>query len=86
MAWIFVYEQYLHKYSRESFNAHFGLTLEEVMYVYNKYGEETGLSRKEVLLGLHFLWRYPTEFTGAASWKMHRCTYRTKVGLCFYWF
>eukprot|EP00466_Bigelowiella_natans_P007633 jgi/Bigna1/71268/fgenesh1_pg.15_\ len=77
-AWVELYERYFHRFSNEAWVSMFGLSLQEVQYLWDKYRYETGLLRKDVLLALHFVWVYPTQQQGAAIWKMHRNTYNYK--------
>jgi hypothetical protein len=74
-----LHEKYFHRFSKIAFNAQFGLSLQEGMYIWTTCDIREHVTRKQLLIGLHFLWRYPTEEDGASRWKMHRSTYRYKI-------
>ena len=74
-AWKDLYAKYFHRYSDSSFNSNLGLSLEEVCYVDAKYAPRCNLTKLDIMIGLHFAWRYPKQEEGAAIFKMSRPTY-----------
>eukprot|EP00466_Bigelowiella_natans_P010723 jgi/Bigna1/73733/fgenesh1_pg.25_\ len=77
-AWVGPFESYFHEFSHPAWISSFGSTVEEVQHAWDKCRCETGLLRKDVLIGLHFVWAHPTQHQGAALWRMHRNTCKCK--------
>ena len=73
-AWKDLHAKFFHKCSASSFNSNLGLSLEEVCYLDAKHGPRCGLSKLDIMIGLHFAWRCPKQEEGAALFKMSRPT------------
>eukprot|EP00466_Bigelowiella_natans_P009244 jgi/Bigna1/137242/aug1.38_g11950 len=77
-AWVGPFESYFHEFSHPAWISSFGSTVEEAQHTWDEHRCETGLLRKDVLIGLHFVWACPTQCQGAALWRMHRNTHECK--------
>lgn len=72
---ISIFRKYFHSYSEASLISHIGFNMEELLYVYTTYYNNTRLELYDLMLGLHFAFCYPTQHRGASIWQVSRSTY-----------
>ncbi|GAB5359521.1 hypothetical protein AAMO2058_000894300 [Amorphochlora amoebiformis] len=75
-----IYGFYFYGFKPDSFNSNIGLSIREFIYVYETYCEKHYITVKDLLLSLHFCWKYPEGHAGASVWRFKcRQTYASKI-------
>ena len=75
---------HFHNDSNASFLSNVGLTMGELLHIWNECAKRLGTTPKELIMSQHFAWRYPQGEAGASTFKMCRQTHQEKAwkGVC----